>query len=169
MSLLHSLSRERVFLEYFDLDDTGRDQGEELRSVVVQFVDSFDVVEQSSRFIKMVNYRFLRTSRRTHEGRTSLTFFSPSFKGEKGGTAPEAFPTETIVPLRLINLKLLSNLHSKNIVNRRKCRHKIRYIRVFTDTIENSIHTFSFGNFQNPLHRIFSRVQNNIISTVSLG
>lgn len=54
---------------------------------------------------------------RTNVGRSNLTFFSMSLNNEKGSTAPEAFPTETIVPLRLIILKLLSNLFVETSMN----------------------------------------------------
>ena len=46
----------------------------------------------------------------SYVGRNNLTFFSTNFGTEKGATAPDAFPTDTIVPLRFISLKLLSNL-----------------------------------------------------------
>ena len=43
-------------------------------------------------------------------GRSNFTFFSTSLLIKNGSTAPDAFPTDTIVPLRFINLKLLSKL-----------------------------------------------------------
>lgn len=49
---------------------------------------------------------------RTHVGRRSARFFSTSFRGATGSTAPEAFPTLTIVPLRRVSLKLSRNLRA---------------------------------------------------------
>jgi hypothetical protein len=50
------------------------------------------------------------TEGKTYFGRTIFRFFADSLSGANGGTAPEAFPTETSVPLRLSISKLLSNL-----------------------------------------------------------
>jgi hypothetical protein len=45
--------------------------------------------------------------------------------GGNGGTGPEAFPTETRVPLRLIIIKSDSNLHqSSSQVKKGKTGHK---------------------------------------------
>lgn len=51
---------------------------------------------------------------RAYVGRQSLTFLAASLRGENGGTAPDAFPTETIVPFRRINSKLASKLQDPN-------------------------------------------------------
>lgn len=50
----------------------------------------------------------------TYEGRTSLRFFGVSLRGENGGTAPDALPTDTKVPFRLSNSKFISNLKHRN-------------------------------------------------------
>jgi hypothetical protein len=76
---------------------------------VVQFFRRLDVVtDPGNNLVRGHSDRFT-----THVGRRSLRFFSTRRMGAKGGTAPEAFPTETRVPFRLSSLKLLSKLIGK--------------------------------------------------------
>lgn len=46
-------------------------------------------------------------------GRRTLTFFSANLYIENGGIGPEAFPSATMVPLRLMSLKSLSKLEDE--------------------------------------------------------
>ena len=100
-----------------------------------------------------------------YDGRSSLKFFSANLNTEKGSTAPEALPTDTIVPLRLMSLKLLSNLpsiSSSPII-------KTKNLRVLSNTIKDSVYTHSIREFQHPLYRVLNRVENNMISSVRFG
>ena len=49
-------------------------------------------------------------------GRVSLIFLGVSLKGVKGGTAPDALPRDTRLPLRLRTSKSSSNLNQKRII-----------------------------------------------------
>ena len=110
-------------------------------------------------------YSLCSISRKTNVGRSSLTFFSTSFSRENGGTAPDALPKETIMPLRLINLKLLSKLRGINDNNMNEIAF---HARILPDTIENSINTFAVGQFQHSLHCILYRVQDDMIGSILL-
>lgn len=87
----------------------------------------------------------MHDSRETHVGLRSLTFFSTNLKGAKGSTAPEAFPTDTMVPFRRISLKLLSNLHTSpekfRLATKTLPKQAIN-VRIFPDPVKHSMHTF---------------------------
>ena len=101
--------RERVLLIYIDLYHAVSDQFEEFGSVVERLVGRYKVVGRTapSTCSEMLLDRY---EMETYEGRRSLRFFSTNFKGGKGGTGPDAFPTQTIVPFLRMNLKSSSNL-----------------------------------------------------------
>lgn len=105
------------------------------------------------------------TLEKTHVGRRSLTFFSTSFSTENGGTAPDALPKETIVPLRLIILKLLSKLRGINGSNTNEI---VFHARILPNAVENSVNTFAVGQFQYFLHGILYRIQDNMICSILL-
>jgi hypothetical protein len=74
-------------------------------------------------------------------GRSNFTFFSTSLVIKNGSTAPDAFPTDTIVPLRFINLKLLSKLMELNVISSPE-QAKEEYPRILSNAIKDGINTF---------------------------
>ncbi len=98
-------------------------------------------------------------------GLSSLRFFSVSFRGGKGGTAPEAFPTDTSVPLRFKTLKFPSNL-STILYSRIYRQFKSVNSRIFPDAVKHSIHALPVRDFQHPRHRVLLRVQYNVVRPV---
>ena len=109
LCLPRSFRCERVLLVHVDLHDATCDQLKEFGPVVERLVGRYKVVGRTapSTCSEML---LDRCEMETYEGRRSLRFFSTNFKGGKGGTGPDAFPTQTIVPFLRMNLKLSSNL-----------------------------------------------------------
>jgi hypothetical protein len=99
---------EAILLMYLEAQRAVRDHPEELGVVRPGLLRLDDVVPHS---VGVVSSGYGgRVARAAHVGRHSLRFFADSLSGAIGGTAPNAFPTETSVPLRLSISKLLSNL-----------------------------------------------------------
>ena len=102
----------------------------------------------------------------THVGLTSFKFFWESLNGAKGGTAPDALPTETRVPFLLNISKFESKLPQGQ---RRRMTATVWGSRVFTDTIEDGVNTFSVRYLQDSLHSILLFVDDDVVGAILFG
>ena len=107
---------------------------------------------------------------KAYVGRSKVMFLGVSLRGGKGGTGPDAFPTDTRVPFRLIISKSASMLNQQSIYQKPNLLITTprKYARILPNTIINRIHTMSTRNLLNPFNRILLRIQNNMISPMTL-
>ena len=80
-------------------------------------------------------------------GRSNFTFFSTSLVSRNGSTAPDVFPKDTIVPLRFINLKLLSNLMELDMSSQVPEQAQEEYARILSNAIKDGINAFIVRQF----------------------
>ena len=113
MCLTDPFGRKRILSMYVDLQGPIRHQTPKLCSVMVAFFECHCVIgyPRTAQRGRVRRYATWETQG-THEGRSSLTFFSTSLNRFTGSTGPDALPNDTMVPLRLIILKSSSNLRS---------------------------------------------------------
>lgn len=85
------------------------DEVKEFCEVTTSFFWCEDVILQTKENIA-VNFETIKGVRRTYVGLTRTIFLFTSLRGEIGGTTPEAFPTNTMVPFLRMTSKSISYL-----------------------------------------------------------
>lgn len=110
MSTLNPLRGEGILCNRVYLERSFGKEIKELVAVIVRLFGSVNIIAHPGTKIHENGQNQVTGA---HVGRKSLTFFSINVKIENGGTGPDAFPSATIVPLRLMILKLLSKLEAE--------------------------------------------------------
>ena len=102
----------------------------------------------------------------TYTGRTNFRFLGASFNGGKGGTAPDALPIETIVPLRRMTSKFSSQLLSSLC----ECVDPSFWngydARILADSVVDAMNTFSTREFEYSLNSILLSSDDDRLSTI---
>ena len=114
MGLADPFGRERVLRVNIDPQDPTRYQSPELRAITVTFLKCYQIFAHPGGMKRgrVSGAHKVWETQGTHVGRSSLTLFSVSLNRSTGSIRPDAFPKDTMVPLRLIILKSSSNLQS---------------------------------------------------------
>jgi hypothetical protein len=102
----------------------------------------------------------------TYTGRRTFRFLGASFNGGKGGTAPEALPIETMVPLRRMTSKFCSHLLSGLCECVWFSFWDAYHARVFADSVVDAMNTFPTRKFEYSLNSILFSRDDNCLSTI---
>ena len=175
LRLAHAVGRERVLGVHVHPERAVGEEPEQLPAVHPALLGRVDVVAHPARGASEQRRRREGEGEgETHVGRRSRTFFSTSLRGGKGGTAPDAFPTETMVPFRRIILKSASNLHrSRRQPRLLPLRAQLVHggeprsdSRVLPDAVEDRVHALPAGDLAHAPHRVLLRVQHDVVRAV---
>jgi hypothetical protein len=163
VGLADALGRKRVIRVNVDPQAPTRYQSPELRAITVAFFECHQVIGYpgSMKHGRVSGAHKVWETQGTHVGRSSLTFFSVSLSRSTGSTRPDAFPKDTMVPLRLIILKSSLNLQSvRDIpVFRRRSR-------CFPYTVVDHVHSFAIRELEHAFDCVLLFVEDNVVSTV---
>lgn len=147
MGLADTFGRKRVLRVNVDLQGPARYQSPELRAITVAFFECHQVLigePGSMKHGRVSGAHKVWETQGTHVGRSSLTFFSVSLSRSTGSTRPDAFPKDTMVPLRLIILKSSSNLQQsvRDVPALRRCSRCSPY------TVVDHVHSFAIRELE---------------------
>ena len=163
MGLANAVGCKRIFPVDIDPQGPTRHQSPELRAIMVAFLDGHQVVGYpgTTKHGRVSRAHKVWETQGTHVGRSSLTFFSVSLRRSTGSTGPDAFPNDTMVPLRLIIFKSSSNLRPVRDIPMFR-----RHLRRSPYTVVDHVRPFTIRKLEEAFDCVLLFVEDNVVGAM---